>query len=310
MNKVVYICSAGHSGSTLLDLLIGSHSKVSSLGEISQLPKNLALNTMCTCGKKVRDCSVWTEVVEKLSRELGVSIRDNPYALNLGYYSARVVVDRDQQNITHRIKRKIILGLWYVKLRYDIPIPERIIGKVIEGAGNSFMLYNHVNDLLNTEIVVDSSKNYLKAMSLYKLNPEGVKIILLSRDGRGVFYSGRKRGFSKKESLASWRKYYSRAIPLLQMHVNGKDVLNVSYESLAENPTEALKTICDFIGVEFEDGMLDPSLKVHHVTNGNNMRFKKLAIKPDYSWKEGLSAQDKSYFESKAKRLNEKLGYK
>ena len=41
----IYICSAAHLGSTLLDLLLGSHSRVASLGEISKLLKNIALNT-------------------------------------------------------------------------------------------------------------------------------------------------------------------------------------------------------------------------------------------------------------------------
>ena len=47
--RVAFICSAGHAGSTLLDLLLGANSAAVSLGEITHLPKNLALNTPCTC---------------------------------------------------------------------------------------------------------------------------------------------------------------------------------------------------------------------------------------------------------------------
>lgn len=56
-NKVLYICSAGRSGSTLINLVLGSHSQCMSLGEIEHLPKNIALNTPCSCGAAARE---WT----------------------------------------------------------------------------------------------------------------------------------------------------------------------------------------------------------------------------------------------------------
>ena len=40
--KYVFICSAGHSGSTLLDMLIGSHPECESLGEVVLLPMEFA----------------------------------------------------------------------------------------------------------------------------------------------------------------------------------------------------------------------------------------------------------------------------
>ena len=54
MAKYVYISSAAYSGSTLLDLLLGSHSRIESLGEISFLAQDLAVNNRCTCGTPVR----------------------------------------------------------------------------------------------------------------------------------------------------------------------------------------------------------------------------------------------------------------
>ncbi len=38
-------------------------------------------------------------------------------------------------------------------------------------------------------MVVDSSKFYLKALGVYLRNPQEVRIILLTRDGRGVLGS-------------------------------------------------------------------------------------------------------------------------
>ena len=110
MTKCVYICSAGHSGSTLLDLLLGTHTKVASLGEISHLPKNISLNTICTCGEPVQSCQLWKEVLNRISYSIGVDIRINPYAFNLGAYRAKVVVDKSHQTPGVRYQKKVACG--------------------------------------------------------------------------------------------------------------------------------------------------------------------------------------------------------
>jgi len=67
---IIYITSKGNSGSTLLDLLISSHSQVTSLGEINvlsarrkkMLPQTV-LESRCTCGAKpILDCLFWQGV--------------------------------------------------------------------------------------------------------------------------------------------------------------------------------------------------------------------------------------------------------
>jgi len=64
MKKVVYIASMGHSGTTLLDLVVGQHSKFVGLGEIfSVLDAGLGFTGLehtkrkrapCSCGNN--DC--------------------------------------------------------------------------------------------------------------------------------------------------------------------------------------------------------------------------------------------------------------
>jgi hypothetical protein len=53
----IYIMGRGHSGSTILDLLLGNASQVQSVGEfISGVDRYDAL---CSCGQKFRDCDFW-----------------------------------------------------------------------------------------------------------------------------------------------------------------------------------------------------------------------------------------------------------
>lgn len=72
--KVIYIAGSGHSGSTLLDLIIGSHSKVESVGEIkpqriSRLVQPLSEDHLCSCGSKVAECDYWQSIVQDMSAQ-------------------------------------------------------------------------------------------------------------------------------------------------------------------------------------------------------------------------------------------------
>ena len=84
--RIIYITSKGHSGSTLLDLLISSHNQVTSLGEIKVLSARrkkspqTVLEGRCTCGANtILDCLFWQRV-EQFSgiplQELDVDSKD------------------------------------------------------------------------------------------------------------------------------------------------------------------------------------------------------------------------------------------
>lgn len=309
MVKYVYICSANFSGSTLLDLLIGSHTRVTSLGEITQLPRNLALNTRCTCGQPIKSCSVWNKVVNILSEHLAIDIHENPYALNLGYIYG-MNYDKKHQTLFYKFIRKIKSDLRYGELRYKMSFLKIFLKTFYEVPKNKFLLYDVANSLLGTDLVVDSSKAYLEAIGLYKMMSEKVRIILLVRDGRAVFYSGLKRNYSKKKSLSAWKNVYSRILPLLKQHVSPEHVLFIKYEDLTSNVRKELLKICNFIGLEFEEGMLDFKSKIHHLTDGSDMRFNNSSvIKTDILWKQKLSRDDYIYFEKYAGSFNRSFGY-
>jgi len=63
--RIIYITSRGHSGSTLLDLLISAHSQVVSVGELKMLP--LHFGDRCTCGAdNLASCPFWIQVDQQL----------------------------------------------------------------------------------------------------------------------------------------------------------------------------------------------------------------------------------------------------
>jgi len=73
--KLVFISSLNFSGSTLLDLLLGAHSKIFGIGEIDALlnPErsdkflHTVNDVVCKCGKKMTECEIWGPFVDYLN---------------------------------------------------------------------------------------------------------------------------------------------------------------------------------------------------------------------------------------------------
>lgn len=310
MTKYVFICSAAHAGSTLLDLLIGAHTQVSSLGEISQLSKNIALNNDCSCGSAIRSCPVWQEALKIAGDEAGIDILAEPYALHMGYPLASRVVDASHQTRGYLTRRQLLLGLQYAQLRYGLPVSRVLPGLVDMGIDSNVRIYDAIRGVLHTDVIVDSSKSYLKAVSLYLRHPEHTRVLLLTRDGRGVLWSNIKKGVARGKGVREWRTTYSRAMPLLRRHIPQERCLRVRYEDLTGDTAGVLRSICDFIGLPFEPAMLDYRRKTHHIVNGNRMRLSSSsAIRADEEWKVRLSPEDLQFFERRAGSLNRALGY-
>lgn len=68
MQTIVFIAGLDHSGSTMLDLLLGGHSKIVGLGEIALFLERYpeSTNETCTCRKRATECPFWEKVILKL----------------------------------------------------------------------------------------------------------------------------------------------------------------------------------------------------------------------------------------------------
>jgi hypothetical protein len=245
-----------------------------------------------------------------VGKATGIDVLTRPYDLVMGYPKASTVIDHSHQTRAYLLRRRLILGALYLQLRAGASFLEPLTRQIAIANDNNFRVFDAVRELLGVDAIVDSSKSYLQAVSLYLRRPEHVRILLMTRDGRGVLWSNLKRGESRTAAIREWRHQYARALPLLERHVPRHHVLRVRYEDLTSTPRNALQTICQFAGLPFEESMLDFRAKTHHVANGNRMRLSTSSrIQRDDEWLTALGPADLEYFERAAGPLNRALGY-
>ncbi|MFY0643040.1 MAG: hypothetical protein JXR19_01080 [Bacteroidia bacterium] len=71
MQRVIYIASLDHSGSTMLAKMLGGHSEIISVGEVLQTFKLYKNETrvfeqrLCTCGHIGNVCPLWSEIIQQ-----------------------------------------------------------------------------------------------------------------------------------------------------------------------------------------------------------------------------------------------------
>lgn len=88
MRKVAYIFSFGHSGSTLLSLILEQHQKTVSIGEFNSFSAKLdgLHERYCTCGELVPDCTLWKSVYQSCKNKLPNNLKEQ-YGLLLDSFA-------------------------------------------------------------------------------------------------------------------------------------------------------------------------------------------------------------------------------
>jgi hypothetical protein len=70
MRKIIYIAGCGHSGSTVLQMLLTTTGKAVGLGEIWNIVDENADRSrrrLCSCGARAPDCVFWAPVIERMA---------------------------------------------------------------------------------------------------------------------------------------------------------------------------------------------------------------------------------------------------
>ena len=110
MRKVAYILSFGHSGSTLLSLILEQHQKTVSIGEFNNFSMKLSglpSERKCSCGATVVDCLLWKGFYQASQENSSMGINDEYRLLldsvNNNFSNETVIVDSSKiiKNVLH-----------------------------------------------------------------------------------------------------------------------------------------------------------------------------------------------------------------
>ncbi len=306
----LFIFSAGRSGSTLLDLMVGAHPQVASLGEITYLPRSIKRNAICSCGMPVLECGFWNTLMDSIHQRMGPDMRLAPYDLDLGFMYATHHVDMEKQTRPYVLGWKLLNGLFILRTWFGGAVLDLFLRKLYHSIDNNFRLFDLVRDEAKAEVIVDSSKAYVKGLAMYRRRPGQVRAILLSRDGRGVMYSRMREGVPREAGLRIWKTYYNRALPLIERTISPEHLFHLKYEELVSDPAGSANRIFEFMGLPKLEGGIEFAARVQHMPEGNDTRLRGLSnIKLDEAWRRELSPADLDYFEREGSAINRKLGY-
>jgi|MTBAKSStandDraft_2_1061841.scaffolds.fasta_scaffold54323_1 hypothetical protein len=305
--KIIFIISAGHSGSTLLDLLIGTLPSVLSTGELIWLPwqtwrdgkkcNATPKQDICTCLKTFRECPVWGKVLKNLSGESGRDILKDPLSFNISFLRHKEYTS--DTSYKYRILRKLMsISILY----HQKWITDSILTSQKESIDNTLMLYDNITKTLKISFIVDSSKDILRAYAVWKKRPNDVKIILLYKDAKSYAASGKHWGaqISMDNRLKQWlHAYQSHFVPILHK-MKGCEIFPIKYNEIAQQPDIVRFRLANFIGAPIENNdKWQINTKMVHLVAGNPMRFKgQIDIKYDDRWQRELNLYEQRLAEN------------
>jgi len=305
---VLYITSSGRSGSTLIDMLLGGHSKITSTGEFHVLSlysrrNDSAFRSLCTCGQTISNCTFWQRIARIGAKRLNAN-----YEMEL-VRQKEVMVRIDKIG---RVRNVIEKGLMISGIRPPWSLSSFVVGKEHRDAvDNSLFWLDCIRAAEKTPVIVDSTKDVRRLKLYYLRAPKSLRVIYLVRDGRAVAAASiRRTGCDMVDAARGWVTQ-NRAIRASLKGMPGKQIHTVHYEDFCKDPKSHLESICYFLGLSFEPRMLRLNKANHHNIGGNPMRFRhhEQQIKVDERWKKELGNRDLEVFSNIGGKLNEQLGY-
>lgn len=294
MIKVIFIVGAGHSGSTLLDLILNSHKEVTGIGELSDIDKN----NVCTCGKVLYECEIWKEVVKDFENLPQIKIKRKliDCTLNSNNYYVKKI---DLIRIKKKLKNNNIFQLYRENLGDNfVDLPLNSLSNYFKGSNLPILLqfiidinyeiYRRISRKTKTKIIVDSSKDIIRALILAKHPKIKPYFIHLYRDGRGVAYSNFKK-FNRNPLNYMIKWFYTNLKIEIIKRKNFKYFSTIRYKDLCKNPKKEIGKILRFYDLALRNDIMSFRNASIHQVEGNRMRFQNTEkIIEDLSWKKYL----------------------
>lgn len=289
--KLIYILGLGHSGSTLLDLILGMHNQIESLGEINYFNKYISGNLNCSCGKRINECDYWVKIL-------------NIYLNKMKEYEIKDI--HDLTPISGLSVFSKISRMFFLKKAFN--------SKQLEEFGlKNYILFQSILENRKKNIILDSSKNSGRLVFLKETNLFSIKVIYLFREGQATLESLKRKANDPKREYAFYPGPFRATISFMKSslinneicsrYFDKKDIYRLTYENLTKNFSSELKNLCYFIGINYPEEDFNYIYKNgikkqrNHNIGGNRLRFSKInKIRYINKWKKNLSSYEKMIF--------------
>lgn len=264
---LIYIIGRGHSGSTILDIILGNSARIESVGQLMTGLLYEQNGHVCACGTPMQDCGCWQKVREAFAEVSDLDWRETAVAL-----------------AEHAHIRNLPLTLL---ARPGSPAMQKL-------ARASSDLTQAIARASGKPHVVDSSKEPTRGMMLLRFSPEA-RVVYLVRDPRRLvashYWRFKKRGghfhFLRRDYYApsmllpfmltaasSWT--VGNLICEIALRFAPEHTFRMRYEDLCDAPSAELGRLAKAFDLELDDviGRIERGepLTVGHNVGGNEIR--------------------------------------
>ncbi len=282
----------GRSGSTLLDVFLGNHPGMRSIGQFADFVRTAWIHsTTCSCGQLVTDCPFWSEVRERWHRYLD---------------------DHSEQEYEHlrEFHERMSRG------PFSIPASRLSTKDFKLYIASTAALYRSAFEACEGKILVDSSKMPLRAFHLSRIPEFDLRIIHMLRDGRAVAYSWNKPARRNARDVSRTAIDWMATNLASEWVLRNTDApsLRLRYEDFVDDPVKALRSIGALVDEDMDTVISrlteDAPMHVTHVASGNQLRFQgQIRLKPDREWRTSMSDRDQRRVWMITKPLMLRYGY-
>jgi hypothetical protein len=266
-------------------MLLNGHPDIAAIGETSTARREAKMSTFqCSCGLLMDDCPFWTDVAERMHRAGHPDFRLANF--ELGFDPAR---------------RTLGGRLLYGSLR--LPLLERardwVAARLPTHRARMSAIGRRNRDFARTilsatgaRVVVDTSKERMRARDLRHWLGMDFRVIYLVRDPRGVVYSSVRRGRDGGDERAAavrWAKVNAAILNAIARLPHERRLL-VRYEELCAEPDAVLRRITRFLDLEPSRFSLPAdSTGPQHVLGNRTRLIPITEIRSDERWRTAFS---------------------
>lgn len=253
---LIYIAGSSHSGSTLLDLVLGSHSRIESLGEAKKIPEVLrAVKTgklpapLCSCRTTIAECPFWKTVFPW----------DNAGPLE------REIVSLDSTGEIEIARRALTF-----RRRTVLVDSSKILGRLDFLAKNTDFAVHCLHLTRDPRAVAYSAARKSQTQGVKASSNKRVALLLR----RSQEWSSLNKKIRRRHKINPQVSY---------MHLR--------YEDFVHDPENTLISVLEMVNLEFEAAQMAFRKFTHHNIEGNRLRLQNNSeIHFDSTYLEKLSA--------------------